>query len=432
MNKISFIRQDSILKASTLLSLYFLLACIFASTAYAQTVYRDTDGKLSIQMPDGTLRAVAPSDSILYRHAFENILPLPKEDQSDLEKKSSVSAITSASLLNERDISISLNIRAKENRITFLHQRINELDLKITELEEQLEFARANPGRIRPNERIELSNSYNSAVDERARSIREIPRLKDDLVIMKRQNHLDVLANLKLPKVSIISERYFLKRFTALEKKVTNEQRIEKSPEEVRWVAPGDIPMPIIPHPSSVEIRDVIENPPDRACNVFSSKTEKEIANFVIRTRTENLTFYLPAEMRIHRRGRPMLSIDSHIEVRHGGKFLVLDIYLKIPSARRSMGGVRMNTPIRIEMIDGQVLNLRALNEDSGTYYQELNEVHFRAVAPLSRMHYEILAETEIDKLRMRWDSGHQDYEIFDIRILMHQLKCIDQYISKN
>jgi len=408
-----------------------LVFCLVLPQLSAQVVYQDQQGELTIKMPDGTIRDVLPSDSILFKHAFENILPLPEKERPQSDKIESAYQNFEGSLMDEREVSISMKVRTTENRIRFLQKRILELESTISELNEQLEYARANPGRIRPNDRIELSNTYNSAVDEKARAIREIPRLKEELVIMKRQNHFDVLAQLHLPNVPIISASYFLHGFELRAASPSSGTKQPSEEQELAWEAPTDIPMPIIPHPSTVEIRDIINNPPKRACRLITANKDSEPSNYVIRTESENLTIYLPAEMRIHRRGRPMLTIDHHFEVRSGGKFLILDIYLKIPSARRSMGGIRKNTPIRMEMMDGQIINLRITNEDTGTFFQDLNEVHFRAEAPLSRQDYQILVENEIDKLRLQWDSGFQDYEVFDIRVIMHQLNCLNQYISK-
>ena len=402
------------------------------SFLFAQMVYEDEAGKLFIKMPDGTMRDVAPSDSILYRQAFDNILPLPeipvksKSNNLDPEKK------RMGAVYDMREVSISVNIRHKENRIRLLQKRIIELESKIEELNESLEYARANPGRIRPTERIELSNNYNSAVEEKASAIREIPRLKEELVVMKRQNHIDILALLSLPGVPLISENYFMTNFDIKSAAQRTEEFSEVDNKKGVWQAPEDIPMPIIPHPSSVEIRDVVKNPPLRTCRLVQAKEDIAGSDLLLRTKSEHLTFHLPAEMRVHRRGRPMLSIDSHFEVKESGKFMVLDIILQIPSARRSMGGIRKNRPIRMQMLSGEIVNLQIINEDTGTFFQDLNEVHFRAIAPLSRKDYKVLAENEIDRLRIQWDSGNQDYEVFDIRVLKHQINCINQYLSKN
>ncbi|TVQ50674.1 MAG: hypothetical protein EA362_01785 [Saprospirales bacterium] len=419
------------IKAFVFYGLKIGMLCFFSSNLFAQVVFEDKEGDLFIQLPDGTMRNVAPSDSILYRPAFDNILPLPDTKEEDKDSDIVPGKKIEGAVYDMRQVSISVNIRHKENRIRFLQNRILVLESKIEELNESLEFARANPSRIRPNERIELSDNYNSAVEEKASAKREVPRLKKELVVMKRQNHLDILALLSLPGVPLISEDYFMNNFDIKPPILKTKEISGTEEKKVIWEAPTDIPMPIIPHPSSVEIRDVIKNPPSRICRLVQTKSNIFDSSFLLRTESEHLTFHLPAEMRVHRRGRPMLSIDSHFEVREGGKFMVLDIILQIPSARRSMGGIRKNRPIRIEMLNGEIVNLQIINEDTGTFFQDLNEVHFRAVAPLSRKDYQILAENEIDRLRIQWDSGYQDYEVFDIKVLQHQINCINQSLSK-
>ncbi|TVR88189.1 MAG: hypothetical protein EA411_05665 [Saprospirales bacterium] len=386
--------------------------------ASAQEVFRHSDGTLTIRFEDGTEREVVPSDSILFSSAFEEITVLEKQKQPIGEPMP---------VYVPEDYYASLQVRMKENRLRDLRIQLEELRNKKDKLGEELEFARENPGRIRADDRVELSNRFFSASEDIDKTKEKIADGEKDLAALKRHWHKNVLAALPLPRLIPVPDNYDMgiARLADLP-----DDKPKKEEEPVVWKAPEDIPMPIIPHPSTVEIKDRYYHPPSFCKLEKAAKLED--GKVLVRTVKEELFFFLPEEMRIHRRGRPMLSCKINTERTDRGLFLRFHITLHIPAARRSFGGLSKYTPIRIELLNGEVVNLYNIEANTGTFDDETNSVRFEALAPLSVSNAESLRKNDTNKIRLGWTGGHEDYVIYNIGLIRDQLECLDRYLIKN
>ena len=386
--------------------------------AEAQEVFRHSDGTLTIHFDDGTEREVVPSDSILFSSAFDDITILEKREQPTDEP---------LPVYVPEDFYASLQVRMKENNLRDLRIQLGDLRKKKDRLNEELEFARENPGRIRADDRVDLSDRYFSTSEEIEETKENIESGERELAALKRHWHKNVLATLPLPNLIPVPDNYDMGVARLAE---LPEDKPEERAEPVAWKAPEDIPMPIIPHPSTVEIIDRYYHPPSFCELEKAGKLDNE--KILVRTVEEELFFFLPEEMRIHRRGRPMLSCKVNTERMGRGLFLRFHITLHIPAARRSFGGLSKHTPIRIELLNGEIVNLYNIEANTGTFDDETNSVRFEALAPLSVSNAERLKENDANKIRLGWTGGHEDYEIYNIGLIRDQLECLDRYLIKN
>ena len=412
-----------------------VLICVFLGMtgliATSQEVYSTVEGDLVIKFPDGTEREVVPSDSILYRSAFENIKKMepPAESEPEFTEREEDDFFQTDD--RPREMNTDMAIWRASNLKVIFSDSLTSLKAEKVTLEEELEYARSNPGRIRPSDRVELSSRYNFVVEEIRVVENRIHQLREELASLKRSEHRDILARLSTSEVVRLDQSYFFQteRKWSPPEPMRSPTKKDEEKDHPSWVAPEHIPMPIIPHPSSVPQAGLQTTIPERVCNLKWHYAEDEI--YEVQTQAEQLTFYLPPEMRIHRRGRPMITVYSSIISQPSGKFIVFDIHLMIPSARVSMGGIEKDSPIRIQLIDGEIVNLRSLNQDRGHFNQQENKVVYRVLAPLNKKNVDKLLHMEADRIRFVWDSGFADYEIYDINLIRTHLNCLIEQDKK-
>ena len=396
--------------------LVFATGISVLSEATAQEVFQVQEGELIIRFDDGSERPVVPSDTILYKKAFQNIA---------VEK----GTVQPAEPYLPESIYFSMDVRTTQNKLNSLRQNLLDLRKEKADLEEQLEFARENPARIRPDDRVALSNRYYTVIDEISETEKLIGSTTKNLASLKRLWHKNVLAKLPLPRILPLTNIYDFGAVQFAENRVDSQHA--KKEQEVIWEPPEDIPMPIIPHPSTVDIENRYRNPPQSPCSVSSQKKNSSDELHIV-TDPQELFFFLPEEMRVHRRGRPMISGDIRAERIHRGVFLRFDFTLHIPAARRSFGGLPNHTPIRIELLTGEIVNLNNVEANTGTFDDRTNTVFFTALTPLSLSQEKLLRSTEATKIRVGWTTGHEDYEIYNITLIRDQLDCLDHFLIKN
>ncbi|TVR81783.1 MAG: hypothetical protein EA409_06475 [Saprospirales bacterium] len=399
----------------------FILTILAFSLTYflsAQSVYQLPDGELVIRFSDGTERAVVPSDSILYRQAFQQINTIEKTSITEEEESVSGNPI-------EVDYS-SIAVRMVSNRIDRLRKDLSSYRAEKQKLQADLDFARDNPGRIRPSARMELSERFNYVVEAINQTIRDIGHSKEELAYLRRLRHQDILKDLSLREVLSLQTDY---NFGMAQIKNQVDKHDLKEVAEIDWSPPEDIPMPILPHPSTVYIADLYRNPPPRICNVENYSDYGVSEPLHLETHPEPLFFFLPEEMRLTLRGRPIISCNISARRKGPGLFLTFHFTLHIPSARRSFTGLPENTPIRIRLMNGEIVNLHNLRMDNGTYDERTNTVSFTAITPLSKSNEMRFRETEVDQIRVVWATGFEDYEVYDINLIRDHLKCLDKYL---
>ena len=418
-------------KMRILVIIRLVLICVILGMtgliATSQEVYSTVDGDLVIKFPDGTEREVVPSDSILYRSAFTNIKKMEPPAKSEPEFTGREQDDFFQTDDRPREMNTDMAIWRASNLKMIFSDSLTSLKAEKVTLEEELEFARSNPGRIRPSDRVELSNRYNFVVEEIRAVEKRIRQLRDEVASLKRSEHRKILARLSTSQVVRLDQSYFFQteRKWSPPEPVEIITKKEEKKDAISWVAPDHIPMPIIPHPSSVPQAGLQSTIQERVCNLKWHYADEKV--YEVQTQPEQLTFYLPPEMRVHRRGRPMITVNTSIISRRGGKFIVFDIDLQIPSARVSMGGIEKDSPIRIQLIDGEIINLRSLNQDRGNFNQQENKVVYRVQAPLNKKNVDKLLRMEADRIRFVWDSGFADYEIYDINLIRTHLECLIQ-----
>lgn len=384
----------------------------------AQTVHQLPDGELLIRFDDGTERAVVPSDSILYRQAFQQIVVYDDRSTTNEENGSQVNSI-------EVDYS-SISVRLVSNRIGRLQNDLKNYRAEKQRLQEELDFARDNPGRIRPTARMELSERFNYVVEAINQTNIEINRSKKEMAYLQRLRHQDILRDLSLREVLQLQSDY---NFGLAQINQTLEQVSTHEKAAFAWKPPEDIPMPIIPHPSTVEITDLHRNPPTRICLVENFGQSSFLNPIHLGTVPEPLFFFIPEEMRLTLRGRPIISSDFSVARKGPGVFLTFHLTLHIPSARRSFAGLPENTPIRLRLLNGEIINLHNLHADNGTYDERTNTVRFTAITALSRRNEMRLRSAEVDQIRVVWATGFEDYDVYDINLIRDHLNCLDKHL---
>lgn len=169
---------------------------------------------------------------------------------------------------------------------------------------------------------------------------------------------------------------------------------------------------------------DVMLNPPAAPCvflangkDEFSGQVYKEIQQEeMLRFTHEFMKAQLPE-------GKAQIQITGGIIQTGDILSMVLTFNIAENNARKSFGGLAKGSGIQIKMLDGTSITLQNFKADEGADAVGGGYV-FKAQYPIDRTSEKKLRNTEIDKIRVNWTKGYEDYEIFNIDLFMRQLEC--------
>jgi hypothetical protein len=105
--------------------------------------------------------------------------------------------------------------------------------------------------------------------------------------------------------------------------------------------------------------------------------------------------------------------------------FLNLVFIIQDPAAKKSFGGIAKNSAVILKFVDGTTLSLYTPRGDEGNFDPSGQIATFRGQYELDKSFLKKLRSTELDKIRMAWATGYEDYEVQQIDLLMRLAKCL-------
>lgn len=174
-------------------------------------------------------------------------------------------------------------------------------------------------------------------------------------------------------------------------------------------------------------LNDVLINPPVPPC-VLVQDTKDDFSGEIRRTTNRAELFrhtnsliknYIPGKMQV----------VCEASVNKTGPQVVLHLHLTVndPGTRKAQGNLPKNSNAIFKFIDGSTYNLYNMQADDGKSDATGQTFSFEGLFALDRDAIRKMRANELDKIRLNWANGYEDYEIHDIRLLMRQLKCIGE-----
>jgi len=392
-----------------LLSIFGML--VLAQPASAQEIITNDRGEKIIAYPDGRWK---------YFHKEENESLLFDESDGEGEEET-ISDIDEAKALNHSEVSLKEAIlaaeraRASEKRLA---RELVSVQLKKKKLELNFDVLREE-GMTPESEldllRLQLQKTYR-VEDYLLNQHIEIEREADILekmIFMKMDRRDRMLAN----------QREAGKQKDGSSKKLKEEIGVGEFVPEVTSPQP-----PEKRFKEYDPAEDLIRHPPPLECRMlfvgkdeFTGKLHREVAPQIFFNHTPDaLRKYLPNT-------EYLTCLGNLVSMEGGFRFLNLEFIIVSPNAKRSFGSLPQNSTLTIKLLDGTAIRLQNKIEDSGMYDSKLKSFIYRGQYAINTGQEKLLRKEEVDKVRVVWSSGYEDYEVYEVDFLKDQFKCLDK-----
>ena len=110
----------------------------------------------------------------------------------------------------------------------------------------------------------------------------------------------------------------------------------------------------------------------------------------------------------------------------------VIYFYWKLMTkeAYKYFGSIQKGTNLVVKFKDGETLELKFSKYDSGDMNYDYGYTTYSSYIVVDDETIKILKENEIEKVRMYWSKGYEDYPVVGSQLFMKQLPCIEQKTS--
>lgn len=153
----------------------------------------------------------------------------------------------------------------------------------------------------------------------------------------------------------------------------------------------------------------------------FTGQKRRDVSSKIFFTHTpENIRKYL--------NGKEYLTCWGNLTKISGGyKFLNLRFEVFENNAQKSFGHLPVNSLLSIRFLNGETIRLLNKRDFKPQFDSNKDIWIFKGQYSVDAKQEKKLAKCEIDKVRIVWETGYEDYEIYEIDFFKNQLDCLNK-----
>jgi len=163
---------------------------------------------------------------------------------------------------------------------------------------------------------------------------------------------------------------------------------------------------------------------PALECKV--NKERDEMSKLVTTQVASELIFsYTPEGVSSYLQEREYLEGYVHLTHVQGRFFLSLRVEIANMKAQQSYGYLAKNGQLILQLLNGETYALRNTSNSIGTVLPSEEITRYEAEYAIDPRVLNELEKNPLDKIRLVWSTGYEDYEVFDVDLLSRQFKCL-------
>lgn len=170
---------------------------------------------------------------------------------------------------------------------------------------------------------------------------------------------------------------------------------------------------------------DVMLNPPARGCVLITDARDEFSGERRRELQREELFRYTNPSLRPYLQGREHIICQASVS--QNGKLYLLHLAFTISdaNAKRAFGSLPKNGVAILKFLDGETLALTNLRADEGRISDDKITHTFTGQYVLDAAALKKMQKSLLDKIRIAWATGYEDYEIHQVDLIARQLGCL-------
>ena len=170
---------------------------------------------------------------------------------------------------------------------------------------------------------------------------------------------------------------------------------------------------------------NVLLNPPTPPCVIASNSRDEFSGEITQEMARAELFRYTNPVLITYLQGKVHVICEAALVRTGPNTSLLLTFTINDPNARKAFGRLDKNSIAILKFIDGSNFTVQNAGADDGVYNSETGATLYRAQYPLAADLLKKIRRMELDKLRIAWSNGYDDYEVQQVDLLMRQAECL-------
>jgi hypothetical protein len=377
--------------------------------------------------PDGSWRSIEPGDSLLLRQQFQKSEAIGFDDGSAAPSPKNNPAEYEDFILREWN-ELHFKILSQEKKVQAEFRNATNAQFKATEL---LANAEANKKIIDPVMFASLSDDYDVKVAAlrrakiRVNAIRKIvdqsKKLagQDPVRIERKMNSLRLRFNHFLEEYYSSSMQGISSRNqTEPLKLASNDSDKGKPSKEGSYAlnAPNSI--------SFASSANDYESQPFE-CKVQSDKVDETTGRRHISLAPALLFTHTDPDLRPYFKNKELITCYGQLSKIDAYVYLTIDFQIASSHSQSNFGSLQQGSLLRLRLLNGENVTLHNLKSDKGRIDPYSGHTVFTGQYTLGKDEIKLLSDAELDKVRILWSTGYEDYDIYKVDFFRDHLHCL-------
>jgi len=422
----------------------FVLSILLPCAAVGQRVIVNSQGDRVIVYPDGSSRLANPRDSLLVKQYLQQGMPEGTSTESNANGKSKNVAEQQDFLLRQWQ-ELFNNILAEEKITQENFRTATNAQFKASE---QLENAEANKKLIEPDQLATLHDQYESSVND----LRKAKHCSEEMKkIVEKAQKIDAspakLTSKKLDKtksgfnlfraecnpggkVTVIKAAEIPSDTPSnnpeISKPITSSSTSAVSTSTISTAATYSLaydPGMVNKRPSQYDYKAYLSEPFD--CQAEVDTVDLATGRRRIELRPSLLFTHTDPDLRPYFKDKDLITCYGRLSKIGPYIYLTVNFHIASSHSQNNFGLLQEGSLFRLKLFDGEFVSLYNIKADKGHIDPYSGHTIFTGQYALGKTEIKKISHAELDKIRVLWGTGYEDYEVYHMDILIKQINCL-------
>ena len=105
--------------------------------------------------------------------------------------------------------------------------------------------------------------------------------------------------------------------------------------------------------------------------------------------------------------------------------YLTIEFQIASSHSQSNFGSLQEGSLLRIKLMNDEFVSLYNLKTNEGRIDPYTGYTIFSAQYAIGKQEMKKLRTSEMDKMRVMWSTGFEDYDVYNIDLLINQINCL-------
>ena len=408
-----------------------LLIIASISAISAQRIIVNSNGERIVMYPDGSWRLVEAGDSVLLRQNLQKseILGLKNENMESSEARN---IGEQEEYILKQWNELHFKIRAQEKKIQNEFRAATNAHFKADEL---LRNAEAIKSLVEPDRLASLNEDYEKSI----RVLRQAKR--NQLAIRKLfekskqvgglpPKNMERKLNSLRTKFNLFMSGYDPRETVLIPEKgkISAPKTAGKKEKQEKNAKPAAMDIPISKSteknfPPALRMKTYESEPFN--CNARSDTIDEATGRRRIELEPALIFTHTDPDLRPYFKNKELITCYGTLSKIDAYVYLMIDFQIASSHSQSNFGSLANGSLLRLQLLSGEYVSLYNIKSDRGRIDPYSGYTVFTGQYALGKDEIKMLQSSELDKIRILWSTGYEDYDVYKIDFFLDQLKCL-------